>query len=79
MNGFVMGWKGSAPNKSWLPFMLLRRGVIAFGGGATKIEYNRLAHATMEKFKFVHNGGGDEWFVKLLVVPSVKLPELKSC
>lgn len=38
LKGFVMGWKGSAPNKSWLPFKLLRRGVIAFGGGATKTE-----------------------------------------
>jgi hypothetical protein len=36
LNGFVMGWKGSEPNRSWLPLRLVRRGVIAFGGGATK-------------------------------------------
>lgn len=59
--------------------MLLRRGVVALGGGATEKKELPLGF-TFEWFqRLLHNGGGDEWLVKLFVVPSVKLPELNSC
>lgn len=60
-----MGAKGSAPNKSWFPFtLLIRRGVVAFGGGATKIEATLLKPDELVlSLSNLHNGGGEEWLV----------------
>lgn len=79
-----LGWSGASngvePNRSWLADVLfpLRRGIEAFGGGATKtvesIQMSVHFSVTVERVSDVLRKGGELWLLEMPLVIDVLIP-----